>query len=526
MVKVKKIENFSGATSGFAKKSRPWIKKHSVALLIAFCLVVISGGAAFLLTKYNAVAAPGTNIAGSNVSGQNALTIRDEVDAVQGKIQLTLSYQGKTITARASDLGISIDTNATVNQALLTSDNWANRVNLFGQHNIKLVASYDWAQTQKFLNQNFPQLITSPAQNAGVIYNQQTQQFVTQASVDGKVVDMNKIKEIVEDLVARPRSAVADVAISTSKPAVSDAAAQTAADFANERLAQRINLQVNGKTIYYPDPIDVADWTNFTTNNGQLNVTFDQAKVKNFIATKVQGALPGKPVNGQVITSADGNTVYATISQGQNGEVINNADDVSNQIISALQNGNPSNIALTTTNQPAQNDKTATLSDQHWIEANLTTWTITAYDGSKPVAQFTNFAKGAAQLDPERATITGLFKVFSKVGGNDTGGVAPPNSSYAENMAAGMNKDVNSNTTGNPFGGVCMPNPGGTQANLCNIHYVTYWGPGGYAFHEAWWLTPNLVHTGLSHGCLNMWKGDAKYIYDFSQIGTPVWVHY
>jgi lipoprotein-anchoring transpeptidase ErfK/SrfK len=509
-----------------AKKTGNWIKRHSVVLLTIACLLIISGGVAFLLAKYNAAAAPGTNIAGSNVSGQNALAIRDDLNQVQGKIQLTLSYHGKTITARASDLGINIDIDKTMAQALLTSNNWLNRINLFGQHNIKLIANYDWAQTQKFLNQNFPELITSPAQNAGVIYDAQSQKFVTQASVEGKVIDMDKIKQIIEDLVARPRAAVADVAITTSKPDVSDTAAQTAADFANARIASRINLQVDGKTIYYPDPVDVADWTTFTPNGGQLNVTFDQSKIRSFVAGKVQGVLPGKPVNGKTITSADGNTVYATLSQGQNGEVINNGDDAARQIISALQNGQSTNITLTTTNAPAQNDKTATLADQHWIDANLTNWTITAYNGTQPVAQFTNFAKGAAQLDPERATITGLFKVFSKVGGNDSSGAAAPNSDYATNLAAGMGVDRSGSTNSNPYGGVCMPNPGGTQANLCSIHYVTYWGPGGYAFHEAWWLTPAQVHTGLSHGCLNMWKGDAKWIYDFSQIGTPVWVHY
>ena len=515
-----------GHIKKLAKHTGGWAKKHAVVILISFCFLVIAGGAAFLIAKYNAVAAPGTKIAGNNVSGNNSLSIKDQINQIQSKIQLTLSSRGNTVTAQASDLGITIDMDKTIKQAISTSDNWLNRVNLFGGHNIELSASFDWEQTQKFLNQNFPDLITSPAQNAGVIYDQKAQKFVTQASAEGKVIDMSKMKLIIESLVKNPRSAVSEVAITSSKPAVSDEAATAAADSINSRLHQRINLQINGQTVYFPDPVDIANWAVFTPENGRLSITFDRNKVKEFISTKVQATIPNTPINGKMITSPDGNTVYATVSKGQNGQAINNTDDISLQIISALQDGQPVNLALNTTQSAAQSDKVQTLSDQHWIEANLSTWTITAYNGATPVAQFNNFAKGAAQIDPERATITGLFKVFGKVGGNDSSGSAGPNASYEANLAAGMSRDRSNAVNSNPYGGVCMPNPGGTQASLCSIHYVTYWGPGGYAFHEAWWLTPDQLRTGLSHGCLNMWKGDAKFIYDFSQIGTPVWVHY
>ena len=71
-----------------------------------------------------------------------------------------------------------------------------------------------------------------------------------------------------------------------------------------------------------------------------------------------------------------------------------------------------------------------------------------------------------------------------------------------------------------------MPNPPAKEP-LCNIHYITFWQSSGYAFHEAWWMNyaNGNVRQGISHGCVNMFIGDAKRVYDWASIGTPVWVH-
>lgn len=72
-----------------------------------------------------------------------------------------------------------------------------------------------------------------------------------------------------------------------------------------------------------------------------------------------------------------------------------------------------------------------------------------------------------------------------------------------------------------------MPNPPSTQP-LCHIRKVTYFEKSGYAFHEAWWMSAanGNVRQGISHGCINMYYEDAKRVYDWSPIGTPVWVHW
>lgn len=56
---------------------------------------------------------------------------------------------------------------------------------------------------------------------------------------------------------------------------------------------------------------------------------------------------------------------------------------------------------------------------------------------------------------------------------------------------------------------------------LPNVEWVQYFYQ-GYALHGAYWH--NNWGQPMSHGCVNLRNEDAKWLYDFGEIGTPVWV--
>jgi len=60
----------------------------------------------------------------------------------------------------------------------------------------------------------------------------------------------------------------------------------------------------------------------------------------------------------------------------------------------------------------------------------------------------------------------------------------------------------------------------GPGYDLPNTHWNTQFSTRGDYMHEAWWH--NNFGNQMSHGCVNMRKDDAKFIYDWSEIGTPV----
>ncbi|MEM6530442.1 MAG: LysM peptidoglycan-binding domain-containing protein, partial [Chloroflexota bacterium] len=58
---------------------------------------------------------------------------------------------------------------------------------------------------------------------------------------------------------------------------------------------------------------------------------------------------------------------------------------------------------------------------------------------------------------------------------------------------------------------------------LPNVEWVMYFYQ-GYALHGAYWH--NNWGQEMSHGCVNLTNTDAKWFYEFAQIGTPVTVQY
>jgi lipoprotein-anchoring transpeptidase ErfK/SrfK len=63
----------------------------------------------------------------------------------------------------------------------------------------------------------------------------------------------------------------------------------------------------------------------------------------------------------------------------------------------------------------------------------------------------------------------------------------------------------------------------GPGYNLPGVPYVMYFA-GANAIHGAYWHN-NFGHP-MSHGCVNMRIPEAKWIYNWASIGTPVSVHY
>jgi len=60
----------------------------------------------------------------------------------------------------------------------------------------------------------------------------------------------------------------------------------------------------------------------------------------------------------------------------------------------------------------------------------------------------------------------------------------------------------------------------GPGYDLPNTHWNTQFSDRGDYFHEAYWH--NKFGIEMSHGCVNMRKDDAKFIYDWAPVGTPV----
>lgn len=119
------------------------------------------------------------------------------------------------------------------------------------------------------------------------------------------------------------------------------------------------------------------------------------------------------------------------------------------------------------------------------IEVDLTKQRLYAYEDGLLAATY--LVSTGIGLFP---TPTGTFSVIKKIAKMD----------YVWNYGVG-----------NPY-----------NYNIKNVSWNSQFAPHLY-MHEAYW------HNGFgvvkSHGCVNMRKQDAKFIYDWSDMGTPVTIH-
>lgn len=119
------------------------------------------------------------------------------------------------------------------------------------------------------------------------------------------------------------------------------------------------------------------------------------------------------------------------------------------------------------------------LHGEKWIDVNLTTQTLTAYEGQVPVySVLVSTGLGATP------TVVGDYKIYAK------------------------------------YAAVTMS---GVGYNLPNVPWIMYFHR-GYGIHGAYWHTN--FGAPMSHGCVNMAPTEAQWIYNWAPMGTKVVTHH
>lgn len=462
-----------------------WLSRHKVStIILCSVLVLFIGIVGFAYYYYSDKAAPNTTIANINVSGQTQSQIKGALEKLLQNTRLSLTYNGKSATASASDLGLNVDTDKFAAEAAGTGRDMM--LNPFASRHFDLSGSYDKDKILNFVTTNFPELSSNPV-DATVQFNSAKNAFVAVPGAVGHSIETRKLFAKVEGLLKDPKITSYEIEISNAQPVISDQSASDTAAYMNQVINQRISIINNGKVLAYPDPADIAKWVKFTGNSstGKYDIAYDNSKIQGYVNDYINSRLSNKPVNEKAITDASGN-VLRSVSPGKVGQKLADPDAIATGISNALAAGKGGSVEAQTSDAQFKTDGYQA-KDNHWVEANLSDYSVTLWDGNNQVYRTTSTSHGK----PSTPTITGLFKVVRKV----------------------YNK--------------CMPNPPSKEP-LCNIHYSTFFDASGYAFHEAWWMSAakGNMNKGISHGCINMLKDDAKRVYDWSTVGTPVWVHY
>lgn len=228
---------------------------------------------------------------------------------------------------------------------------------------------------------------------------------------------------------------------------------------------------------------DIGGWISFTPNaaTGQVEAMVDPAKVESYVANLAR-RLDVSPVKKE-ITIADG--VTSIQSEGSDGNSIVRQPLVTG--LSVLKANQPVSLTIARQVVPFQTVTTTVygIGSGKYIEVNLSKQHLWVWDNHAVIydSPLTSGATGA-----NLATVVGTFHIYYKT--TNTHLVGP---------------------------GYDVP--------------VQYWMPFylGYGLHDASWRNGNFggsdYYYGGSHGCVNLPLATAAFIYNWSQVGTPVYVH-
>lgn len=471
--------------------------KWAIGVVSAFVLLVVCAGVVYA-ANYSGRALPGTSVAGTSVAGMTRDQVVSTVNQRADATNVTLTVEGKTTKASLNEAGISVDADETADAAMKGSTSFPAFVSaLFSERDIEPVVTVSDESIKK-LAASANSTLTSEMKDASVIVAQDGQSFTVTPAQMGNGVSAEDVAAAVKQAGATLTSVTQDVSVHQMEPSITTENAQAAAEKANALLETNIEIS-DGIDTFSAERSDKVQWVEFLTkDDGSLDTpSISTVKVADWV-NALAATTDVKPQNRVDNVDSSGN-VLTVAREGKKGLKTNNTEQVTKDIIAAMTDGKAyeglfhyddvepgsetKQVAEGTENlvyQAAEGEK--------WVDISLADNSVTAYIGGKVAGGPYYMVPGA----PDTPTVTGTFHVYLK---------------YDVQTMRGENAD-------------------GTKYETEGVPWVTYF-TGSYAMHGAPWRSSfGWSGYGGSHGCVNMPVDAAKFIYDWTDMGDTVVVHY
>lgn len=473
-------------------KTRWAIGAASALVLLVVCAIIVYAA------NYSGRVLPGTTVAGISVEGMSRDQVISAVTARADAAKVSLTVEGKTTTVSLNEAGISVDAEATANEAMKDSTSLPSFIGaLFSRRALEPVTTVSEDSIKK-LTATVNSTLTSEMKDAQVVIAPDEESFTVTPAQNGNGIARDEVAAAVKQAGATLASVSQNVTVSQMESSVTTADAQQAAQKGNDLLDTSIEIS-DGIDLFVAERSDKVHWVEFLTkDDGSLDEpsisTVKVADWVNALAAKTDVKAENRVEN----VDSSGN-VLTTAREGKKGLKTNNTEEITKGVVKAMTNGTSyeglfhyddiepgsetKQVAEGTENlvyQAAEGEK--------WVDINLTDATVTPYVGGKVAGGPFYMVPGA----PDTPTVTGTFHVYLK---------------YDVQTMRGENAD-------------------GTKYETEGVPWVTYF-TGSYAMHGAPWRSSfGWSGYGGSHGCVNMPVDAAKFIYDWTDMGDTVVVHY
>jgi len=465
--------------------------KKLVLWSIISILLLILIAAAILFSYQKAYAGkiyPNVSFGGVDLSGktkQEAQTILENKFQSTLDKEITLTANGLEVKAKLADTGLTFDFNKIINQGYSVGretdffQNLVSSTKTFYQNNQVEVTPYlNQTKYNTFVQIVVDQLNTKPEDATLKI---EKGAILTTTSKVGQTVDT---ASLIDEIIATINNDTNKIELQTTLayPTVENADFAPAQTKAQAYLDKKITFTYADKT-YSPSKSEIGAWLDFTAVNDVYDVSLNEGNIKAYL-NKIAVNFEVKKVDRTINSLTN-----EVITEGKQGVYLDK-DQTIKTLLAAI-GGQTVDVAMTVTTEDPAEIKVIPVEGVvpgkftgKYIDVDLTNQKLCQVDGNAIVACHIISSGKASTPTP-----TGTFAIQNK---------DPRRWSNASSL--------------------WMPWWEQFADGGYGLHELPEW-PNGYKEGQAHLGTP------VSHGCVRLGIGEAEQVYNWTEIGTPVYIH-
>jgi lipoprotein-anchoring transpeptidase ErfK/SrfK len=466
-------------SAGFTSASRLFAGAFLVAL--AFLGLSMAGQVAF-----DGRVMPGVMVGDRQVGGMALSAARQSIAKMAQSFAVQVNLEGKTYVANADQLGVTYQVAATADAAYkLDRQDWYLPMR---RSAVPLKYSINANQLDVFVNA-LASDISHPPTDATIKISNGDVAIVD--AISGMSIDKSALVKLITQDIQYPSKIALKPEVHVMPASLQADALTTAVTQTQKLINTPINLAYGSQT-FTPSASTIGQWISFSKQQVGLQTTLtpsvDTSAVASYVAS-IAHKIDESPVAQEVFV-ANGTT--KVIRNGSNGTTVDQST-LTNVLADAVTKNSALNFTVPTESIAYATESTnlTPLNYPQYIEVNLTTQHLFVWQDGQVIydSPITSGATGAGF-----PTVTGLFHIYYKA--------------------------TNTHLIGYQYG----------PAYDYDV-FVQYWMPfyQGYGLHDASWRNGNFggqdYYYGGSHGCVNLPLATAAFLYGWSSVGTPVWVH-
>jgi len=457
-----------------------------LSILFLASLSLFSYQRAYAGKIYKNIFFDGIDLSGKSKS--QAKTIIQNRLETQFESKIITKSDEKVFEAKLSETGAFINSDQLVKEAygIGRDNNFLKTLYLlsstvFDKKNVSSKLSFDEDVYNNYLSKASDALNISPIDASLSIKDGQV---ITDTGKNGVTIDATNLKDqISADFLAGSNEINIQMPTTPITPALLEENLMQAKTDAEKFLTHKVQLTISDQ-VYNTDIQTVSSWISFGQKNGNYAAWLNNAAIKNFI--NKAAAKNDIAVIDTKISAVDN----SIIQQGRQGIYIDQEDALA-KIVAAMNSSSASAtiVLIQTTKDPQivtvfpDEGIVAGRFPGKYIDIDLAKQLLTIFEGATQMGQYV-----VSSGKPSMPTPTGTRTIINK----------DPRAWSAKY-------------------GLWMPWWMGIGGEY-GIHELPEW-PGGYKEGEAHLGTP------VSHGCVRLGVGSAQTVYNWAEIGIPVYIH-